>query len=289
MRQEHASSLPEFIELLDLISTEWYPSQHSVGAMWFRGQSRRSWTLLPTLYRPNVVSRGYDEVTLFEDFKALAPSGASPQPSTEWEWYYLARQHGLPSRLLDWTENALAAAWFAISGWIEDKGEFLKQLKPQPPLPPVFDDESPAVWVMDPGSLNRLSFGAEEERVFVVGGGFSSQWLPDAVSGSSARDFAFEGKDCTNAKPMAIFPVRRTSRIIAQQGVHTLHGHDQIPLESLRLRNEHHEGLLLAQIMFDRAKIASLFDQLQLIGVNRFSLFPDLDNLAKHLEWIYWG
>ena len=79
-------------------------------------------------------------------FRMKAPSfGLSQVPdrkSTD-QWLFLARHLGLPTRLLDWTENALLALYFAIH---------------------ADESDEPIVWMLDPFALNELSISDHPER-----------------------------------------------------------------------------------------------------------------------------
>ena len=287
MTDFEVSSVASFLDALPSLFHRWYPSTATPSAIWYRGQPDNSHDLLPTLYRPELLDRNYDEVTLLEQFKAQAPPSVPREPTTEWEWHFLARHHGLPSRLLDWTENALAALWFAIIEHVpQDKAQYHRIID-QPRPSPIFDSTSPVVWAIDPGVLNASSFGPDDDKIFMVGGDFSKHWLADFVSKGYPTGFSFDGADFTNELPMAVFPTRRNTRIVAQQGVFTVHGFSRVPINELRpfsLPNSPY----LQKIIIDPAAVCHIHFELDLLGITRHSLYPDLDNLSYYLQWAYW-
>jgi hypothetical protein len=139
----------------------------------------------------------------------------------------------------------------------------------------LYDEDSPTVWLLDAGTLNRVAFGSDYDTAFSVGGPRTARYLPDQLS----------MPDDTNRHPLAILPVRANARIVAQQGQFTIRGHSPTAIEDLHSRNPR-ESFRLARVVLDRANVAHLWMELQTAGVTRLSLFPDLDHVAAHVKWI---
>jgi hypothetical protein len=95
----------------------------------FRGVSQANYELVPKIGRVDIRAakrnsssqdsyrvpyRIEDERAVFRMFKQQSRAHLDFIPQTDLQWLSLAQHFGLPTRLLDWTDSLLVAAWFAV-------------------------------------------------------------------------------------------------------------------------------------------------------------------------------
>jgi len=249
-----AESLPQFIDRVSEIEKQWYPKEERWGS-WYRGHEKSFWSLLPNLYRklePGDDPRDADD-EIREDFIKRAPSLTDRKPENSWEWYFLMQHYRAPTRLLDWTEGALIALYFATHANQE------------------YHDA--AVWVLDPWWLNKKVVNVKE--VIPPGSpGLAradkeryTAWLPDR----------FDSKKLRKELPVAIYPSYIDRRIVAQRSCFTIHGSLQESLEEILNKKSDH----LAKIVIPSHQIEKVKRQLELSGINEVTVFPDLEGLGR--------
>ena len=147
-------SLPQYLEQFEPASRR--PSQ----LFWYRGSGNLGYQLLPSLYRHKGKNtpESYSELerNLLTRFRQRSIPYHSRSLVDDWDALFFMQHYGVPTRLLDWTENPLIALHFALMG-VKRRATLSKR--------PLFEN-SAAVWVLDPIAWNRhalkhLSFEGE--------------------------------------------------------------------------------------------------------------------------------
>ena len=245
--------------------------------LWFRGLPDSSYKLLPSMYHPDKFLDITLESFLMNRFKQNAHQFLDFRPQGEWEWLFLMRHYGLPSRLLDWTESPLVALFFAIHKLDQSNRATLPT------------DTDGALWCLLPTKLNeaaRISnpieipmFSDEEGRNDLAQSQMDN-YRPSRINiqiDSRNRRGGRSGSS-TNVAPLAGIAIRTSRRIQAQQGVFTIHHSDPTPVEAVG------DGTHAWRYIIPKDKKEDLAKELQRLRVNALSVFPDLDNVAAYAE-----
>jgi len=231
---------------------------------WFRGEPDVEAPLLPKVYRPKPYGTFHDENQLLQMFRMKAPSFAqdiAPNREDTDQWLFLAQHVGLPTRLLDWSESALLALYFALKA------------------------EKPMVWMIDPFRLNELSITAKSETDGDARPRYPLTWFDprgtvknigiENIKGAWERNY--DGLDL----PVAVHPTYIHPRMSAQRSVFTVHGAKRDPIPAL-IPNH-----LLRKFIIDTEFVSQLLSDLHMLGINDSTAFPDLDGLASELSGMY--
>lgn len=221
-------------------------------SVWFRGQRAADWKLCPAVHR------GYErwqENSMCQEFRLRAParSGSCPAYDDVAGWLTLMRQTGLPTRLLEWTESILMAAFFAVS------------------YEPGSDDPQtgPAViWALEPTKLNQASI----QRSAIL--------LLPRLAREQVVLSAF-GPEYTSDEILAAFSSEADPRTMLQQSAFTIHG-APTPIEELPNCEQ-----FLLKLMIPADHKHALSRSLDVLGVRTAAVFPDLSHLARGLREAY--
>ncbi|MCB0331747.1 MAG: FRG domain-containing protein [Bdellovibrionales bacterium] len=224
---------------------------------WFRGVDCSTHALLPKIARDGMVPDEIfeREARLLTRFRqrsmAYWPSG---YPQNDWEHLFAMQHYGMPTRLLDWSENLFVAAYFALASSPDHKHE---------------GDCIPVIWCVDPVAWNRFKKKISEY-------GSTIQVLTTADD--ELEPYRPDTTRKRNKSPIAIFGAHNSQRIVAQRGTFFVWGNETKPLDEVA--NDVMSTLWKIQLTGSRADLAR---DLQRLGFGETMVFPELSYLAAEL------
>lgn len=237
-------------------------------SLWiFRGVGNEKYDLTPKIGRPKTISvmhgieKKFDllelERRIFKQFRARAVPHVRGNPS-DWELLVIAQHHGLPTRLLDWTRNPYAAAFFAMT----DSGN-----KDYEEVDPLHDSD-----LIDVDRSTLTGATGKSSRFVRDNCAVIYAWYAPTVLDTKKTPCPFNGY---KQQVMLLNPPHIDQRIIAQDGVFTVFHDPKTPLEKAKTR----------RILIQKEDRVFFLKRLFRMGIHHASLFPDLDGIANHLSW----
>jgi hypothetical protein len=224
---------------------------------WFRGSGKHpTYKLEPTLLRhKDVVATTLDPLKLEQQIKMRFLQTSAPflpvRPATDFDWLFLQQHYGVPTRLLDWTENPFIALYFALSSSAKD------------------DDA--CIWMLDPIKWNKLALNNT-----------NLDRIPDPTMPQATQFLKDPGDDFSPSDPIAIFGNHTNPRITAQRGTFVMFCKSHEPMECKKYAEQ---CLTCFKIPAD-AK-AGMYETLLSIGYTHSVIYPDLSGLGTEIKTSY--
>lgn len=242
-------------------------------SIWYRGISRQSHLLVPSLFRSQINQTKHDFISIeaklnrrFRDkslpYLAASRDEASDTTALQSWWRLFTMQHyGMPTRLLDWSENAMTALCFSIFGAVAHSDI----------------DEHAVVWLLDPGQWNKTG-NTNIARPQSVDEHDVKVYSPIPQADRMVEDVVW---------PLAIFGMHNSPRISIQQGAFVVFAPGiSKGMEShiKELSNFKIEQSILRSIIIDKDAIKEIFLDLKRLGYTQSGLYPDLEGLSADIK-----
>jgi hypothetical protein len=205
------------------------------------------------------------EREIFDEF--VHKSGRSSDISS-WEILAEMRHHGVPTRLLDWTDQFEIALFFALEKY---RYELTTLDWPDEPNDDALETlaklPSPSIWILNPYKLCQKSTG--RYSIWDITRELQYDYYRVLLS---EKTWPFD-------MPIPIYAPSQLERIKSQSGYFTTFGNDKEPLEKQVGKN-----CLIKIEIEPQAAIFGLKYLLFFRGVSDFSVFRDLDTLGRELD-----
>ena len=237
--------------------------QQGTTTSWYRGCGDTSHTQLPTLYRHPVKKTREDrqalEVAIRLAFTQRAMPFVGRTFSNDWDQLFFMQHYGIPTRLLDWTENPFVALYFALSSGPRDKkGD------------PTADA---SVLLSDPIAWNRAALS-----LVSFAGGILDETSTQIQSYKPESDFTD-----MYSLPVMMHGTHNSPRIVAQRGVFCLFGQEAKSMEKVAEDGAFPDSAL-QKILIRKENVLPFLVSLYRKGFVESVIYPDIQGLSAELK-----
>lgn len=238
--------------------------------VFFRGHSDESWNAEPSIYRDGLIEK---EHIIFRETISSIPEEFISSGNT-FQKLVKMQHYGLPTRLLDITENPLIALYFACLGNPDKDGEIL-----------VYKVPRNEIKYFDSDTVSILSNIAKMKNDFSIQD-MDKDWLLHEIR-QEKRGFLPNINLDDLSKVLFVKPLLDNQRIIRQDGSFILFGIDgkksimtNIP-EHYKVKKERKDFII------DAKSKDKILKQLEVFGIHHAKLFPEIDNVTRYIKGKY--
>ena len=272
--------------------------------IWFRGESKiYDTTLVPKVFRTN-----FDETTVYNYLPTYVKE--LREIESDFDRLCYMQHYGVPTRMLDWTDNILNALYFAVNDNNDNDGK---------------------IYVLNSRLLNKLTGLRDGNKNILTKDGLGTKfrclmshsdnqaewedkvkmvlpvefdWSHPSLNETPINTFGFTRDGLKNNRedrakifslPVAVRPDKSNNRISEQSGLFTLHGgknnlgkNDEglIP-EPKRLKELNEIGNFLLEFDVPKGKVKeSLKNDLLLLQIHTGKMFPELEKQQEFIDLI---
>lgn len=250
--------------LIDALThSDWQPSrgQFRINVV-YRGHALADHDLHTSLYRLRGGASDRVESHILRNFRKYAARDTSPGDS-DWNWLSVAQHHGLPTRLLDWTNSPYVALHFATAD-------------------PRCYDAPGAVWCVDYAAAHELLPAELRREIRAHEAGLFTTGMLGRIA-YTLEDFDRCVSGGAQTAPLFFEPPSLDERIVNQSAVFSA-----MPGASASLHDwlgEHPE--LYRKVIIPAGLKWRIRDHLDQANVTERVLFPGLDGLSRWLRRYY--